>query len=152
MADENKVGDSKSGGNETNLLNPSTSKKSTGAGYLTFGGAKKGSGNTKKGVKTSKSPDYLNLASKKAFNYLQHTFTKALILQHFDLKWHIQIKTDVSGYAIGRVLSQLTLDDLGQWDPIAYYSRKMITAKTWYKTYNGELLAIVKLSKYSGII
>ena len=39
-------------------------------------------------------------------------FTQALILQHFDSKRHILIKTDASGYAIGEVLSQLALDDL----------------------------------------
>ena len=30
---------------------------------------------------------------------------------------------------------------------MAYYSRKMILAKTWYKTYNGELLIIVEAFK-----
>ena len=53
----------------------------------------------------------------------------------------------MSGYAIGRVLSQLILNNLGQWHPVAFYSWKMISAKTWYKTYNGELLAIVEAFK-----
>ena len=48
---------------------------------------------------------------------------------------------------MGRVLSQLTLDDLGRWHPVAYYSQKMISAKTWYKTHNGKLLTIVKAFK-----
>ena len=40
-------------------------------------------------------------------------FIQAPILKHFDLERHIWIETDVSSYAIGRVLSQLTLDDSG---------------------------------------
>ena len=84
MADKNKVGDSESSGNEINLSNLSALKKSTRAGYLTSGGAKKGSGNSKKGVKAARGPNYLNLAVKKVFNYLRHAFTSALIFQHFD--------------------------------------------------------------------
>ena len=61
------------------------------------------------------------------------------------------------GYAIGGVLSQLasgtspdgvgTKTDLGQWYPVAFFFRKMIPAETRYKTYNGELLAIVEAFK-----
>ena len=50
---------------------------------------------------------------------------------------------DISGYAIGGVLSLLTLDNSGWWHPVAFFSRKMILAKTRYETYNGEFLAIV---------
>ena len=122
-------------------------KRSTRAGYLTFGDAKKGGGNTKKGVKAIRGSDYLAPATKKAFNHLRYTFTQAPVLQNFDLKWHIRIEIDVSGYAIGRVISQLTLDDLGWWLPVAYYLLKMISAKTWYKTHDSELLAIVEAFK-----
>ena len=41
------------------------------------------------------------------FNNLRLAFTKTPILQHFDLKSHIWIETDVLGYAIGGILSQL---------------------------------------------
>ena len=74
-------------------------------------------------------------------------FIQASIFQHFDPEQHIQFETDASCYFIGRVLSQLTLDDLGRWHLVAYYSHKVIPAKTWYKTYNGELLAIVEVFK-----
>ncbi len=57
------------------------------------------------------------------------------------------METDVSGYAIGGILSQLTSDDLGRWHPVAFFSRKMIPAETWYETHNNELLAIVKAFK-----
>ena len=74
-------------------------------------------------------------------------FVEALILNHFDLEYHIQIEIDASGYAIGRIFSQLTLDDLGQWHLIAFFSKKVIFAKTRYKTYDRELLAIIKAFK-----
>ena len=35
----------------------------------------------------------------------------------------------MSGYAIGGVLSQLTLNNLGQWHPIANYLHKIILVK-----------------------
>ncbi len=65
---------------------------------------------------------------------------------------------DASGYAIGGVLSQLTSQvtsgsgdlaksEIGQWHPVAYFSRKMIPAETRYKTHDGELLAIVEAFK-----
>ena len=51
---------------------------------------------------------------------------------------------DISCYAIDGHLSQLALDNLGQWYPVAFFSCKMIPAETRYKTHNGELLAIVE--------
>ncbi len=62
-------------------------------------------------------------------------------------KCHIQIETDVSGYAIGGILSQLTSDNLGRWHPVAFFSRKMILAETWYEIRDSELLAIVEVFK-----
>ena len=55
-------------------------------------------------------PSFLTLKARAAFNRLQLAFTKALILWHFDPKYHIWIETDVSGYAIGRMLSQLAFE------------------------------------------
>ena len=86
MADKYKVNRSENGGNKTNLSNLFTSKRSTGASYLTFGGAKKdgdnpkrGGGNTKKGVKSAKGSNYLTSDAQKTFNHLQYTFTPVLI-------------------------------------------------------------------------
>ena len=56
---------------------------------------------------------FLTSGAKKAFTKLRQVFIKASILQHFDPKRHIQVQTDISGYAIGGVLSQLTSDNLG---------------------------------------
>ena len=89
--------------------------------------------------------------AREAFNQFRQAFTKAPILQHFDSECHIRIETNASGYAIGEVFSQLTSDhlisDQGQWHLVAYFLRKMIPAKTRYKTHNSELLAIVKAFK-----
>ena len=48
---------------------------------------------------------FLTPDTREAFNHLRQTFIKASILQYFDLEIHIWIETDVSGYAIGGVLS-----------------------------------------------
>ena len=90
--------------------------------------------------------NYLTPDAKKAFDQLRQVFTKAPIFQHFDLEWYIRVETDAFGHAIGGELSQLT-NDLGQWHPVAYFLRKMVPAKTRYKTYDGKLLAIVKAFK-----
>ena len=82
---------------------------------------------------------FLTPDARTAFNRLWLAFTEALILRHFDPECHIWIETDASGYAIGGVLSQLTFGinpdgvvtkaDLGQWHPVAFFSRKMIPAE-----------------------
>ena len=74
---------------------------------------------------------YLTPDAKVAFIQLRKVFIKALILCYFDLECHIQIKTDVSAYAIGRVLSQLILNNLGKWHLIGQFFKKMILAKNW---------------------
>ena len=73
---------------------------------------------------------YLTPDARRAFTQLKQAFTKVPILRHFNPECHIQIQTDASGYAIVGVLSQLTLDNLGQWHPVAYYFQKMISVKT----------------------
>ena len=102
-------------------------------------------------------PSFLTLGARETFNRLRLAFTKALIFQHFDPECLIWIKTDVSGYVIDGVLSQLasetrsdkvvTKTDLGQWHSVAIFSKKMIPAEIQYKTHNSELLAIVKALK-----
>lgn len=69
------------------------------------------------------------------------------------------------GYAIGGFLSQMTLDqhssnhvthknyfnfsksEIRQWHPLAFFLQEMITAETWYKTYNKEMLSIIGVFK-----
>ena len=95
----------------------------------------------------NKTISYLIPDAKQAFTQLRQAFIKAPIFQHFNPKCHIRVETNTLCYAIGAVLSQLTLDNLGQWHLVAFYSQKMILGKTWYKTHNSELLAIVKAFK-----
>ena len=106
-------------------------------------------------------PTFLTLSIREICNQLRQAFTEAPILRHFVLECHIRIENDASGYAIGGILSQLTSDqvtldfepnptkksDFGQWHPVAYFSRKMIPAESWYKTQDAELLAIVEAFK-----
>ncbi len=102
--------------------------------------------------------DFLTIEAKKAFIHLKKAFIESLILRHIDPECYIWIETDFSGYAIGGVLSQMTsnhLDQLssdhvthenlnpisskseiGQWHPVAFFSQKMIPAKTRYKTHD----------------
>ena len=48
-----------------------------------------------------------------------------------------------SGYIIHKGLNS----EIDQWHLIAFFSQKMISAETWYKTHNQELLAIVEAFK-----
>ena len=100
-----------------------------------------------KSKKTVRSSDFLTPGAKLAFTKLWQAFLKATIFHHFDPECHIQTETDVSGYAIGRILSQLTSDDLGQCHLIAVFTWKMIPAETRYETHDGELLAIIEAFK-----
>ena len=70
--------------------------------------------NLSKFKKTVRSLDFLTPGAKLAFTKLRQAFIKAPILHYFDPEHHIQVETDVSGYTIGGVLSQLTSDNLGQ--------------------------------------
>ena len=72
--------------------------------------------------------DYLAPETKLAFTELRQAFLKASILHHFEPEYHMRIETDVSGYAIGRVLNQLILDDLDRYYLVAIFSCKMIPA------------------------
>ena len=49
--------------------------------------------------------DFFTFGAKLTFTKLRQAFFKALILYYFDLKRHMRIRIDVSGYAISRVLS-----------------------------------------------
>ena len=61
------------------------------------------------------------------------------------MEHHIQIKIDVFSYTIDGILSQMTLDDLAQCHLVVFFFQKMNPTKSWYETYNGELLAIIEV-------
>ena len=54
--------------------------------------------------------EYFISEARIAFTQLKQAFTKAPIFQYFNLKYHIQIETNKSGYAICKVFSQLNFD------------------------------------------
>ena len=58
--------------------------------------------------------NFFTSGARLAFTKLRPAFVKALIFYQFDLKHHIRVETDTSGYANGGVFCQLTLDDLSQ--------------------------------------
>ncbi len=114
----------------------------------------------------SSGADFHIFRPKKAFLYLRNGSTKALILHYFDTGCYIYIKTNTLKYAIDKVISQMTLDQLlsnhiihenlesnfsqseiGQWHPVAFFSLKMLPIETWYETLNQKLLAIMEVFK-----
>ena len=79
-------------------------------------------------------PSFLAFDTITILNQLWLAFTKALILRYFDPKYYIQIEIDISRYAFGGVLNQLTLKtslnkvftkaDLDQWHSVAFFFKK----------------------------
>jgi hypothetical protein len=84
-------------------------------------------------------------AAQEAFEETKQCFKDAPVLAHFDPSRDSQLETDASGYAISGIYSQK--QDDGQWHPVAFYSRKLISAETRYETHDLEMLAIVNAFK-----
>ena len=56
-------------------------------------------------IKAIEEPTFLISNTKKTFNKLRLAFIKALIFQYFNPESHIRIETDISSYAINKMLS-----------------------------------------------
>ena len=99
--------------------------------------------------KNEKQIDFFNfnVEVQKAFRFFINAFINALMLIHFDLKNFIQIKIDASNFIIAIILFQLifALNDFEEkkWHFVAFYSRKMIFAKSCYETHDQKLLTII---------
>jgi hypothetical protein len=76
----------------------------------------------------------------KSFNLLKKKITEQPILVLLDFNKTFQVKCDVSGFAIGAVLSQ-------DGRPIAYFSEKLNEAKVKYSTYDKEFYAVIQALK-----
>ena len=61
-------------------------------------------------IEAIRKTNFLIPNAKRAFNYLKLAFIEALILQNFNLKSHIRIKTNMSGYVISEIFNKLNLD------------------------------------------
>ena len=85
--------------------------------------------------------------ARQTFRRLIKTFTKTLMLIHFDFKNLIRIKIDASKFIIVIILFQLItlVTDVKQtqWHSIVFYSRKIISVEIRYETHDQELLFIV---------
>lgn len=66
------------------------------------------------------------------FTKLEQVFIETLIFCYFNSKRYTRIEMDVFGYAIGKVFSQLTLDNLVQWNLVTFFSskKKLVTRLT----------------------
>ena len=74
-----------------------------------------------------------------AFSAAKNSLAGATLLTHPQRDATLAIMTDASDVAVGAVLQQRTA---GQWQPIAYFSRKLKPAEVRYSTFDRELLAI----------
>lgn len=65
-------------------------------------------------IKLSSRSSFLTLKARLAFIKLRQAFIKALIFHYFDLEYYILFETNVLGYAIDKLFSQLDLNNLDQ--------------------------------------
>lgn len=75
------------------------------------------------------------------FNACKMSLASATMLAHPDNSAQLALFTDASGTHIGSCLQQRSNDN-GQWQPLAYFSRKLTTKQTEWPTYYRELLAV----------
>jgi len=85
-------------------------------------------------------------AAQLAFDNLKTCFSTTPILCHFNPDLPIRLYPDASDFVISGIFSQLHDDQ--QWHPIAFWSRKYITAEINYDIHDKELLVIVDCMKY----
>ena len=108
--------------------------------------------NLSKSKKTIRSSDFLTPGAKLIFTKLRQAFIKTPILHYYDLERYIQIETDVSGYAISGVLGQLTLNDLGQWHLVAFFSQKWFRLKPGIRLTTVSFYLLLKPSRLGSTI
>ena len=77
-----------------------------------------------------------------AFKNIKQKFKEDVALQHFNWDKPARLETDASDRGTGGVLLQP--DEMGNWKPVAFFSRKMSPAEANYEIYDKELLAIVQ--------
>ena len=95
-----------------------------------------------KGIKFDMTQAVLRL-----FDKLKQRFASALMLIHYNPSRQIMLECDVSGFAIGAILSQL-VSETSIWHPVEFWSRKIILAERNYGASKAEMLAIVCACKH----
>ena len=81
-----------------------------------------------------------------AFDTAKSSLASAALLEHPTNGCKLVITVDASDFAVGGSLDQFRD---GSWHPLAFFSKKLTTAKRKYATFDRELLALVAL--YLGI-
>ena len=80
-----------------------------------------------------------------AFNSIKEVLANATLLSHPKSDAPTCIMTDASDIAVGAALQQQIN---GEWQPIAYFSKKLKPAETRYSTFDRELLAVYLAIKH----
>ncbi|KAJ8710566.1 hypothetical protein PYW08_009081 [Mythimna loreyi] len=80
-----------------------------------------------------------------AFNNCKKSLSEATLLVHPDPCAELNILTDASDTAIGAVLQQRSKSE---WQPLAFFSRKLSPSQKKYSPYDRELLAIYEAIRY----
>ena len=81
----------------------------------------------------------------KSFKLLKERFTTALILAHFDSTKEIIVKTDASDWVFTEIVSQYSDNNILR--PVTFFSKKHSVQEVNYKSYDKELLAIIRAFK-----
>lgn len=80
-----------------------------------------------------------------AFEKCKSSLAEATLLAHPRTDAELAIESDASDMAIGAVLQQR---NGGNWQPLAFFSRKLSPTQRKYSPYDRELLAIYESIKY----
>ena len=80
-----------------------------------------------------------------AFTAIKEALARATLLAHPKPHAPTRIMTDASDRAVGAILQQQIEDS---WQPIAFFSRKLLPAETRYSAFDRELLAVYLAVKH----
>lgn len=84
-------------------------------------------------------PIHWSETAQKAFNDVKEALSQKVLLTHPKADAPLSLSVDASERAIGSTLQQSIN---GEWQPLAFFSRKLKPAETRYSTFDRELLAI----------
>jgi hypothetical protein len=80
-----------------------------------------------------------------AFTDCKQSLSTATLLAHPVIGVDLALSTDASDFSIGACLQQRVNND---WQPLAFFSRKLTPAQTKYSAYDRELYAVYAAIKY----
>ena len=83
--------------------------------------------------------------AKQTFQQLRNIFSFISFLIHFNFEKKIKMKMNASNFVVIDILNQR--DDNNHWRLITFWSRKLISTKQNYETYDQKLLVIVTTFK-----